>query len=142
MISDTHPSDSVATLRGKFLTNTSLLCWNHVEWAYNSKSGTAFPKICCWCGEAVSISELEAYTEKRKQFTSCLPLCSKQSCTQKGWRTRGKKRAQESKKEAKTAKKAKIEKQKSILNENRRRKNVFEMVVEGKPNKRKKSAKK
>lgn len=112
LISQSHPNAGVAGLYNKILTNTSLTCWNHVEYAYYSKSGKSFPIVCCWCGGSVTSDDLKAREEKLKEITTCLPLCSKPACVQKGWQTRGKKRVLVVNQNSKRAKKAKIASQK------------------------------
>ena len=113
LISESHPNTGVASLYNKVLTNTSLTCWNHIEYAYYSKSGgKPFPLVCCWCGDSVSSDDLKAREEQLKQITTCLPLCSKSECKHKGWQTRGKKRVLQAKTNSKRAKRAKIANQK------------------------------
>ena len=112
IISDTHPNSGVAALYKKVMTNTSLSCWNHIEYPYYSKSGSPFPLVCCWCGGPLTSDDLNARQEKLKGIATCLPLCSVDSCVKKGWQTRGKKRALAKKQSSKSSKKSRIASQK------------------------------
>jgi hypothetical protein len=102
IITEMHPNTSVAALFGKVVTNTKLTCWNHIEWAYYSKIvGAKFPIVCCWCGDTPTSADLNEREKQLAEISTCLPRCSGVDCTQKGWQTRGKRRASAVKKQRK-----------------------------------------
>ena len=81
---------------------------NHIQWAYYSKSGSPFPKVCCWCAGPLTSADMKAREEKLQLVSTCLPRCSNDTCVQKGWQTRGKKRALPSQKISKRYKSLKL----------------------------------
>jgi hypothetical protein len=117
LISDSHPDKCVIELSAKIVVNTTIKCWNHVEFAYYSKTtGKTFALVCCWCAKSPSSEALAQREDRLTEIATCLPLCSDISCRKKGWISRGKRKVtQKSQVTRKKKVKTKIAAQKSVL---------------------------
>ena len=107
LLSQAHASTGVAALYSKIFTNTSLSCWNHIEYVYFSKSGRPFPYHVLLVWWPVSSDDMKSREEKLKENVTCLPLCSEEECTNKGWQTGGEKRGLVTKQKSTSSKKSK-----------------------------------